>query len=187
MELLDYLIFLLPTAGVMMLGFYSRKYIRGVVDFLSAGRLCGRYLLTIGDIANGVSIIGILSMVEQRYKVGFAVGFWSHLMVPVSITLALTGYCIYRFRETKAQSVGQFLEMRYGSRGLRFYTSGVRVLAEMLAHSIIDFANDYNRYMGLPDLRISGMETSTILYCRRAFEAKVKTSERNQYLKYWSN
>ena len=108
----DYLIFLLPMAGVLYLGWYSRRYIRGVVDFLSAGRLCGRYLLTIGDIANGISIVGVLSYVERKYAVGFAVDFWNRLLLPVTITLALTGYCIYRFRETKAQSVGQFLEMR---------------------------------------------------------------------------
>ncbi len=166
MGLLDYLIFLLPTTGIMMLGFHSRKYIRGVVDFLSAGRLCGRYLLTIGDIANGISIIGILSFIEQKYKVGFAVNFWMQMMVPVSITLALTGYCVYRFRETKAQSIGQFLEMRYGSRGLRFYTSGVRVLAEMLAHSIMPAvaARFFMYFLGLPEyFSIGGFVLSTYI------------------------
>jgi len=109
MKLIDYIIFIVPMIGVMALGFYSRKYIRGVVDFLSAGRLCGRYLLTIGDIANGISIVGVLSYVERKYAVGFAVDFWNRLLLPITITLALSGYCIYRFRETKAQSVGQFL------------------------------------------------------------------------------
>jgi Na+/proline symporter len=166
MGLLDYLIFLLPTAGIMMLGFHSRKYIRGVVDFLSAGRLCGRYLLTIGDIANGISILGVLSFIEQKYKVGFAVGFWGQLLIPVTITMALTGYCVYRFRETKAQSVGQFLEMRYGSRGLRFYTSGVRVLAEMLAHSIMPAvaARFFMYFLGLPEyFPIGGFVLSTYI------------------------
>ncbi len=166
MGLLDYLIFLLPTAGVIALGFYSRKYIRGVVDFLSAGRLCGRYLLTIGDIANGISIIGILSFIEQRYKVGFAVNFWMQLLIPVSITLALTGYCIYRFRETKAQSIGQFLEMRYGSRRLRLYTSGVRVMAEVLAHSIMPAiaARFFMYFLGLPEyFEIGGLVLSTYI------------------------
>lgn len=166
MGLFDYLIFLLPTAGIMMMGFYSRKYIRGVVDFLSAGRLCGRYLLTIGDMANGISIIAILSFIEQRYKVGFAVGFWGQLLIPVAITLALTGYCVYRFRETKAQSIGQFLEMRYGSRKLRFYTSGVRVLAEMLAHSIMPAiaARFFMYFLGLPEyFSIGGFVLSTYI------------------------
>ena len=153
MTWIDYMIFLVPMAGVMVLGFYSRKYIRGVVDFLSAGRLCGRYLLTIGDIANGISIVGVLSYVERKYAVGFAVDFWNRLLLPITITLALSGYCIYRFRETKAQSVGQFLEMRYGSKPFRFYFSFIRVLAEMLAHSIMPAvaARFFIYFLGLPE------------------------------------
>ncbi len=166
MKLIDYIIFIVPMIGVMALGFYSRKYIRGVVDFLSAGRLCGRYLLTIGDIANGISIVGVLSYVERKYAVGFAVDFWNRLLLPITITLALSGYCIYRFRETKAQSVGQFLEMRYGSKPFRFYFSFIRVLAEMLAHSIMPAvaARFFIYFLGLPEtFSILGITFSTFV------------------------
>ena len=61
MKWFDYAIIIIPLLFVMGIGYYSRRYIRGVVDFLSAGRLCGRYLLTVGDIANGISIVGVLS------------------------------------------------------------------------------------------------------------------------------
>lgn len=137
MTLLDWLIVLIPLSFVMALGFHSRKYIRGVVDFLSAGRLCERYVLTVGDIANGISIVSIVSYCEMRYKAGYAVGIWSGLLIPLSITIAVSGYCIYRFRETKAQSLGQFLEMRYGSKPLRVFASTLRTTAEILAHSIM--------------------------------------------------
>ena len=89
MKLIDYIIFLVPMIGVLALGFYSRKYIRGVVDFLSAGRLCGRYLLTIGDIANGISIVSVLSYVERKYAVGFAVDFWNRLLLPLLAVTAM--------------------------------------------------------------------------------------------------
>ena len=153
MNWLDILLVAVPFAAVMAVGFQTRRYVRGVVDFLSAGRLCGRYLLTVGDIANGISIVGVLSYLERKYKVGFAVDFWNRVLIPVTITLALTGYCIYRFRETRALSAGQFLEMRYGSRGLRFYFSFVRVLAEMLAHSIMPAvaARFFMYFLGLPE------------------------------------
>ena len=39
MGLLDWLIVVIPVAFVMGMGVYSRRYIRGVSDFLSAGRL----------------------------------------------------------------------------------------------------------------------------------------------------
>lgn len=166
MSLLDCLIVIIPLCFVLYAGWYSRRYIRGVVDYLSAGRLCGRYLLTVGDIANGISIIGVLSYIERRYKVGFGVVFWSNLLIPLTITLALTGYCIYRFRETKAQSGGQLIELRYGSRPLRFYVSFVRVLAEMLAHSIMPAvaARFFIYFFGMPEsFTLFGLTFSTFV------------------------
>ena len=38
----DWLILILPVCFVMYMGFRTRRYVRGVSDFLSAGRLCGR-------------------------------------------------------------------------------------------------------------------------------------------------
>ena len=48
----DYLIVILPLIGVYSLGLYVRRYIRSVSDFVSAGRMCGRYLITVCDVAN---------------------------------------------------------------------------------------------------------------------------------------
>ena len=164
MKWFDYVIIIIPMLFVMGIGYYSRRYIRGVVDFLSAGRLCGRYLLTVGDIANGISIVGVLSYVERKYQVGFAVDFWNRLTIVTAIIMALSGYCVYRFRETKAQSIGQFLEMRYGSKLLRFYFSFVRVLAEMLAHSIMPAvaARFFMYFLNLPEnFQLLGITFST--------------------------
>ncbi len=166
MSWIDWLIIIIPVATILTIGFNCRKYIRGVVDFLSAGRLCGRYVLTIGDIANGISIIGITSYVEMTYKTGFAISFWKNILIPISVFMALSGYCIYRFRETKAQSLGQFLEMRYGSKRLRFFASALRTTAEILAHSIMPAvaARFFIYFMGLPKTwHFFGFEISMFL------------------------
>ena len=44
MGIFDWLIVILPVIGILWVGMYSRKYIRGVADYLSAGRVCGRYV-----------------------------------------------------------------------------------------------------------------------------------------------
>ena len=59
MGLIDCLIVIIPVTFVIGMGFYSRKYIRGVADFLAAGRVCGRYVICVGDVANALSIIGL--------------------------------------------------------------------------------------------------------------------------------
>ena len=52
MGVIDWLIVLLPLAFVMYMGFYSRRYIVQVSDFLSAGRVCRRYIISAANIAN---------------------------------------------------------------------------------------------------------------------------------------
>ena len=158
----DWLILVLPVCFVMYMGWYSRKFIRGVSDYLAAGRICGRYVISAGDLANGLSIIGLVTYLEGHYKTGFSVAFWGNVIAPLSIILALTGYCHYRFRETKAMSLGQFLEMRY-SRNFRIFASGLRSLAEMLANMIMPAlaARFFIQILDLPDhINLFGLQIS---------------------------
>ncbi len=136
MSLLDWLIVIIPVIAVLGVGMYSRRYIRSVTDYLAAGRICGRYVLSIGDVANALSIITLLAFVEVHYKTGFALAFWQQLTMPISILMGLLGFCHYRFRETKAMSLGQFLEMRY-SRPFRIFAAALRSLSEIIANMIM--------------------------------------------------
>ena len=159
----DWLILVLPVCFVMWMGFRSRRYVRGVPDFLSAGRLCGRYVISMGDVANSLSIIGLVTYIEIHYRTGFSVGFWSNVLMPLSIVLGLTGFVIYRFRETRAMSVGQFFEMRY-SRRFRIVAAGLRSLAEMVANMIMPAiaARFFIQMLDLPaTYHVLGLELST--------------------------
>ena len=132
----DYLIVIIPLCFVYGMALYTRRYIRGVVDFLSTGRLCGRYVMSVAGVASGLSIIGVVAYVEVHYKTGFALGFWNSILLPLSVIMGLTGFFNYRFRETKALSLGQFLEMRY-SRKFRIFAAALRSISEMLANMIM--------------------------------------------------
>jgi solute:Na+ symporter, SSS family len=165
MGLIDWLIVVIPVTFVIGMGFYSRKYIRGVADFLAAGRLCGRYVISVGDIANALSIIGLVAYVEVHYKTGFALAFWQAIISPLGIVMALFGYCTYRFRETKAMSLGQFLEMRY-NRKLRIFAASLRSLSEMLANMIMPAiaARFFIYFLDLPHtLYIFGLAIPTFM------------------------
>jgi Na+/proline symporter len=165
MGLIDWLIVLIPVTFVVGMGFYSRKYIRGVADFLAAGRVCGRYVICVGDVANALSIIGLVMYVEMTYKTGFALAFWQTIYGPLGVVMGLFGYCTYRFRETKAMSLGQFLEMRY-NRPLRIFASSLRSVSEMLANMIMPAiaARFFIYFLGFPDtLHIFGMAVPTFM------------------------
>ena len=163
MSFLDWLILIVPVAFVMWMGFYTRRFVRGVTDFLSAGRLCSRYVICMGDVANSISIIALVTYVEIHYKTGFSVGFWSSILAPLGILLSLTGFCTYRFRATRAMSLGQFLEMRY-SRGLRIYGACLRSAAEMIANMIMPSiaARFFMQLLDLPPVfHVCGVPVST--------------------------
>ncbi len=165
MGILDWLIVLIPLTFVIGMGFYSRKYIRGVADFLAAGRVCGRYVICVGDVANALSIIGLVMYVEITYKTGFALAFWQTIYGPLGIVMGLFGYCTYRFRETKAMSLGQFLEMRY-NRSFRIFAAGLRSLSEMLANMIMPAiaARFFIYFLGFPDkIHILGIAVPTFM------------------------
>ena len=163
MHILDWLIVGVPTVVVLWLAVYSRRYVRGVADFLAAGRLAGRYVLSAGDLTSGLGVITLVALVEAKYQVGYALSFWEYLMVPVGIIMGLTGFCVYRFRETRSLSIGQFLEMRY-SRSFRIVAAALRTLAEMLTNAIgpAVAANFFIYFLGLPHkVMVLGMALPT--------------------------
>lgn len=151
MHLIDWLITIIPVTAIIGFAVYSKKYVRGVVDYIAAGRVAGRYVISVGDMTSHLSVFTLVALVESKYRVGCALTFWEYLLLPIGIILGLTGYCTYRFRETKALSIGQFLEMRY-SRKFRILASGLRTLSEMLTNAIgpAIAANFFIYFLGLP-------------------------------------
>ena len=163
MHLIDWLIAIIPVVTIVCIAVYSKKYVRGVVDYLAAGRVAGRYVLCAGDLTSGLSVITLVALVESKYQVGYALTFWEYLTVPVWILMGLTGFCVYRFRETRSLSIGQFLEMRY-SRALRIVASTVRTLSEMVTNAIgpAVAANFFIYFVGLPhEVTVMGVALPT--------------------------
>ena len=112
MTLLDWaivvgsMVFLIAVVGG------SRRYMRSVADFLSAGRSAGRYLIT---VSQGISMLGsitIVGMWEMYYVSGFSLRWWEFSMGVVLLGITVSGWVIYRFRQTRALTVAQFFEIR---------------------------------------------------------------------------
>lgn len=128
-------IVIIPFSFVLWMAFYCRRYIRGVADFLVAGRVAGRYVISVGGVESALGVVTLVAMVEVKYQSGYGIVFWNNILVPLSIIISLTGFCVYRFRETKALSMGQFLEMRY-NRAFRVFASIIRSMGEMMTNTI---------------------------------------------------
>jgi len=125
----------------------------------------GRYLGLGSDSMQGVGAITILALWQMNYKAGFS-GQWWYLLTPtVGIVVALTGWGICRFRETRAMTLGQFVEMRYGKRTRILFASLVYV-AGILNMGIFPAvgAGFFVYYCGLPPQpNVGGLEVPTVL------------------------
>lgn len=135
LSLLDVLIVVAVVGIVAGFALYTRRYTRSVADFLSANRCAGRYLLTVATGMAGLGAISIVALWEQYYQAGFTALFWGQLMAPIGIIMALSGWIIYRYRETRAMTMAQFLEMRY-SRRFRVFSGTLSWVSGMLNYGI---------------------------------------------------
>ena len=165
MSFIDWLIVVIPVGFVIFMAYYVRRFITGVADYLVCGRVCRRYVLTTAQMANILGLVSLISFIEIQYKTGFALTFWNSIMFPLGLGMSLFGYCMYRFRETRVMSIGQFLEMRY-NRPLRIFASFLRSIAEMMANIIMPAiaARFFITYCGIPQkISIFGIELPTFM------------------------
>jgi SSS family solute:Na+ symporter len=138
--------------GLLFLTNATRKYLRGVSDFLAANRLAGRYMLTIGGQASGTGVIAVIALYEAGYVAGFTSMWWGMLALPVGVILALTGFVYYRFRETRALTLAQFFETRY-SPNFRKFAGIVCFLTGLINFGVFPAvaARFYVNFLGLPE------------------------------------
>ncbi|MDD3154229.1 MAG: hypothetical protein PHS41_05125, partial [Victivallaceae bacterium] len=135
MTLVSWMIMLCPVVFILGAAFYSRRYVRDIADYLASGRVAGRYVISVGDLTAALSVITLVAMCESNYQCGMAMSFWGQINTPLAIFISLSGYCLYRFRQTRCLSIGQFLELRY-SRSFRIVAAFIRTFAEMVTNAI---------------------------------------------------
>ena len=135
MHWIDWTITVFSLVVTAWIAIVTQKYVKSVADFLSAGRVAGRYVLCVSGAEAGMGLISLVAIFESMYQSGFAYGFWGSLSAPISIVMGLMGFCIYRFRETRAMTMGQFLEMRY-SRRFRIFAGILQSISGIVNYAL---------------------------------------------------
>lgn len=116
MHWIDWAIILGFFGGLTAMATYVTRYMKSVSDFLAANRSAGRYLLTLSDGIAGMGAITIVANFEKFYQAGFGPVWWVVMLTPLGLLMNISGYVIYRYRETRAMTMAQFFEMRYSKR-----------------------------------------------------------------------
>jgi SSS family solute:Na+ symporter len=152
MQLLDWVIVVAFLAALAGSAWSMRRHATSVSGFLSANRLAGRYLLTVSYNMAQVGVITLVWYFQLGYDVGFTQYWWGYLEGPSLILLAITGWVIYRFRETRAMTLAQFFEMRYSKR-FRIFSGLVAFVSGILNYAIFPgvTARFFIAMLGMPD------------------------------------
>ncbi len=100
--------------------FRAVRYMKGVSDFLSAGRSAGRFMQCFASAMSGVGAMSLVAIFEMYYVSGFTPIWWQMMFWPIGMFLTLSGWVYYRFRETRCMTMAQFFEVRY-SKSFRIY------------------------------------------------------------------
>ena len=80
-----WLIVIIPLLAVFGMALYSRRYIRSVSDFLVAGRVAGRYVISVAGMESALGVLTLVALVEVNYATGFAITFWQSLLLPLGM------------------------------------------------------------------------------------------------------
>jgi Na+/proline symporter len=164
MQWIDWLLVIAPLAFVIAFAVYTRRYVHDVVDFLAGGRCAGRYLLANARGEADSGLANTMARFEVILVSGFVLNFWEKLTTPVVLLLAITGFVIFRYRETRAMTLAQFFEMRY-SRGFRLYMGMLAFLSGILNYGIFPAvsARFFIYFLGLPEsVKLGPVAISTL-------------------------
>ena len=150
--------------GIILSGvLISKRFMKSVADFMTAGRTAGRYLVS---VTGGVAALGAITVIAQfefYFQSGFCMNWWRIIEHLFLIIIAVSGWVIYRYRETRAMTLAQFFEMRY-SKKFRVFTGFVIFLAGIINFGIFPAvgARFFIYFCGLPQtVSILGLSVST--------------------------
>lgn len=163
MRFIDWTILVISIVVVLGGALFGRRQMRSVADFLAAGRTAGRYLLS---VAQGMAALGAITIVgefEMNYKAGFCQAWWGLSMGAVVLLLSVSGWVVYRFRQTRALTLAQFFEARY-SRNFRVFAGLIAFISGIINFGIFPSVGTrfFIYYLDLPlHFTCMGIECST--------------------------
>lgn len=161
--LLDWTI-VIVSLGLMVYSVeLGRRGMRSVVDFLAAGRSAGRYVLCVASGAAGIGAITVVGNLEMNLIAGFSMSWWGMTTALVVLIITVSGWVIYRFRESRSLTLAQYFEARY-SRQFRIFTGIIAFVSGIVNFGIFPAvgARFFIYFCGIPEsVPIFGFEVST--------------------------
>src|SRR5688500_438287 len=135
MSALDWLVLAVPVVIVALVALRTRKYTRSVADFMAANRCAGRYLVATAQGEASYGAANVVAQFELFFLAGFTYAWWLTFNNIVWLFILLSGFIIYRYRESRVLTLAQFFEVRY-SKPFRIFIGILVFLSGLLAYGI---------------------------------------------------
>lgn len=163
MSFIDWSIVVLVLAFLVGGVIVSKNYMRSVADFLAAGRTAGRYVVSMSQGMAMLGAISIVGLLEMNYVAGFNMNWWRLSEIIIVVAITVSGWVVYRFRQTRALTMAQFFEIRY-SRNFRVFAGLLAFFAGIINFGIFPSvgARFFIHFCGLPQsFNIASLEISS--------------------------
>jgi len=129
--IIDSTIVAVYLASTVVIGLFTRRYIRGIADYLVAGRGLGTYVAVATMVSTGLGLVTVMYFSEEGYKNGFSpfivglISGFGYLMI------GKTGFIMARLRRLRVMTAPEFYELKY-TRGVRILGGCILALAGTL-------------------------------------------------------
>ncbi len=152
LQILDWMMVIVPLAIVVYVGMRTRRYTRSVAGFMAAERVAGRYLVA---TASGEAAFGAITAVaafEQFFVAGFTLSWWQQANNAVWLFILLSGFIIYRYRESRVMTMAQFFEIRY-TKAFRLFAGFLVFASGLITYGIFPAVGGrfFIYFCGFPD------------------------------------
>lgn len=107
--------YLLATVA---LGLWVNRYVRGMSDFVVAGRTLGPSLSVASMIGGELGLVTVMYSAQKGFTGGFAAFHIGLVAGLVTLFVGLSGFLVVRLRELGVLTIPEFYERRFG-RGVR--------------------------------------------------------------------
>lgn len=135
LHIIDWIVFGGIVGALFGFAIYLRRLTTNVSDFIAANRCAGRYLLTMAEGSEAIGAITMVAMFEKYYQSGLCGLWWQSMMLLAVFIFSTTGWIAYRYRQTRALTLPQFLEMRY-SHKFRLFVGVLSTISGIINYGI---------------------------------------------------
>lgn len=107
------LIYLLITLGI---GFAVKRHIKGIDDFIAAGRRVGTGLGIATMTGTEMGLVTVMYSAQKGFLGGFAAFHIAVIAGLITFLVGATGFIVYKLRETKVLTIPEYYERRFGKK-----------------------------------------------------------------------